>query len=151
IVIMAAGKGTRLKSRRAKVLHEIGGRPLLAHVVAAARNVVPARDIYVVVGYQAEAVRAGVVPMGVQFVLQSEQRGTGHAIMCARRQVQGYKHILVLSGDVPLIRPETIAGVRDFHLSKKAAMTILTAEPPDPSGYGRILRAGGDQVKAIVE
>jgi bifunctional UDP-N-acetylglucosamine pyrophosphorylase/glucosamine-1-phosphate N-acetyltransferase len=151
IVIMAAGKGTRLKSRRAKVLLEIGGRPLLAHVIAAAKNVVPARDIYVVVGYQADAVRAAVAPMGVQFVLQSDQRGTGHAIMCARQQVQGYKHILVLSGDVPLIRPETIAGLRDFHLSRKAAMTILTAEPQDPSGYGRIVRAGGDQVKAIVE
>jgi bifunctional UDP-N-acetylglucosamine pyrophosphorylase/glucosamine-1-phosphate N-acetyltransferase len=151
IVIMAAGKGTRLKSRRAKVLLEIGGRPLLAHVIAAAKNVVPARDIYVVVGYQADAVRAAVAPMGVQFVLQSDQRGTGHAIMCARQQVQGYKHILVLSGDVPLIRPETIAGLWDFHLSRKAAMTILTAEPQDPSGYGRILRAGGDQVKAIVE
>jgi bifunctional UDP-N-acetylglucosamine pyrophosphorylase/glucosamine-1-phosphate N-acetyltransferase len=151
IVIMAAGKGTRLKSRRAKVLHEIGGRPLLAHVVAAAKNVVPARDIYVVVGYQADEVHAAVASMGVQFVLQSDQRGTGHAIMCARVQVQDYKHILVLSGDVPLIRPETIASLRDFHLSRKAAMTILTAEPPDPSGYGRILRAGGDEVKAIVE
>src|SRR5215472_9856306 len=86
IVIMAAGKGTRLKSRRAKVLLEIGGRPLLAHVIAAAKNVVPARDIYVVVGYQADAVRAAVAPMGVQFVLQSDQRGTGHAIMCARVQ-----------------------------------------------------------------
>src|SRR5262249_7975826 len=151
IVIMAAGKGTRLKSKRAKVLHEIGGRPLLAHVVAAAKNVVPARDIYVVVGHQADAVRAAVAPMGVQFVLQSDQRGTGHAIMCARQQVQGYKHILVLSGDVPLIRPETIAGLRDFHLSGKAAMTILTAEPRDPSGYGRVLRDGGDKVKAIIE
>src|SRR5215472_8294181 len=151
IVIMAAGKGTRLKSRRAKVLLEIGGRPLLAHVIAAAKNVVPARDIYVVVGYQADEVRAALASMGVQFVLQSDQRGTGHAMMCARRQVQGYEHIVVLYGDVPLIQPETIAGVRDFHLSKKAAMTILTAEPPDPSGYGRILRAGGDQVKAIVE
>jgi bifunctional UDP-N-acetylglucosamine pyrophosphorylase/glucosamine-1-phosphate N-acetyltransferase len=151
IVIMAAGKGTRLKSRRAKVLLEIGGRPLLAHVIAAARKVVPARDIYVVVGHQADAVRAAVAPTGVQFVLQSDQRGTGHAIMCARRQVEGYKHILVLSGDVPLIRQETIAGLRDFHLAGKAAMTILSAEPQDPSGYGRILRAGGDKVKAIIE
>src|SRR5262245_29530779 len=151
IVIMAAGKGTRLKSKRAKVLHEIGGRPLLAHVIAAAKNVVPASDIYVVVGHQADEVRAAVASTDVQFVLQSEQRGTGHAIMSARPQVQGYKHILVLSGDVPLIRPETIAGFRDFHLAKKAAMSILTADPPDPSGYGRVLRAGGDQVKAIIE
>ena len=151
IVIMAAGKGTRLKSKRAKVLHEIGGRPLLAHVIAAAKKVIPAQDIYVVVGYQADAVRAAVAPMGVKFVLQSDQRGTGHAIQCAREQVQGYQSILVLSGDVPLIRPETIASLRDFHLSRKAAMTILTAEPSDPTGYGRVVRAGGDNVKAIVE
>jgi bifunctional UDP-N-acetylglucosamine pyrophosphorylase/glucosamine-1-phosphate N-acetyltransferase len=151
IVIMAAGKGTRLKSKRAKVLHEIGGRPLLAHVVAAAKKVAPAQDIYVVVGYQAEAVCAAVAPMGVKFVLQSDQRGTGHAIQCAREQVRGYQNILVLSGDVPLIRPETIASLRDFHLSRKAAMTILTAEPPDPAGYGRVVRTGGDKVKAIVE
>jgi bifunctional UDP-N-acetylglucosamine pyrophosphorylase/glucosamine-1-phosphate N-acetyltransferase len=151
VVIMAAGKGTRLKSKRAKVLHEIAGKPLLAHVIAAARQVVPAADIYVIIGHQAEQVSAAAASTGVAFILQEPQRGTGHAIMCAREQVQGYDHILVLSGDVPLIRPETISRLRDFHLAKKAAMTILTAEPPDPFGYGRVLRAGGDRVKAIVE
>ena len=152
IVIMAAGKGTRLKSRRAKVLHEIAGRPLLAHVIKTAQQIVPAGNIYVIVGHQAENVRAAVEPMGVKFVLQAEQRGTGHAIMCAREQVASYQNILVLSGDVPLIRPETIARLRDFHLNQKAAMTILTAAPPDPFGYGRVIRAGSsDRVKAIVE
>ncbi|HKV95166.1 MAG TPA: bifunctional UDP-N-acetylglucosamine diphosphorylase/glucosamine-1-phosphate N-acetyltransferase GlmU [Candidatus Angelobacter sp.] len=151
IVIMAAGKGTRLKSSRAKVLHEIGGQPLLAHVIKTARQIVPASDIYVIIGHQAENVRAAVEPLGVKFILQAEQRGTGHAIMCARPAVQQYENILVLSGDVPLIRPETIARVRDFHRAKKAAMTILTAEPADPFGYGRVIRAGGDRVKAIVE
>ena len=151
IVIMAAGKGTRLKSGRAKVLHAIGGQPLLAHVIQAARQVIHPDHIYVIIGHQAESVRAAVERLGVKFVLQAEQRGTGHAVMCARPQVQGYQNILVLSGDVPLIRPETIARVRDFHLAKKAAMTILTAEPSDPSGYGRMVRAGGDRVKAIVE
>jgi bifunctional UDP-N-acetylglucosamine pyrophosphorylase / glucosamine-1-phosphate N-acetyltransferase len=153
VVIMAAGKGTRLKSRRAKVLHQVGGQALLAHVIQAARQIVPAEDIYVIVGHQAEAVQRAVEPLGVKFVLQAEQRGTGHAIMCARESVQRYQNILVLSGDVPLIRPQTIARVRDFHLGKKAAMTILTAEPPDPFGYGRVLRAGtgSDRVKAIVE
>jgi len=98
-------------------------------------------------------VRAAVEPLGVKFVLQAEQRGTGHAIMCAREQVASYQNILVLSGDVPLIRPETIARLRDFHLSKKAAMTILTAAPLDPFGYGRVIRAGSgsDRVRAIVE
>src|SRR5579864_5434768 len=152
IVIMAAGKGTRLKSRRAKVLHEIAGQPLLAHVIKAAQQIVPAEHIFVIVGHQAENVRAAVAPMGVKFVLQAEQRGTGHAIMCARKQVASYQNILVLSGDVPLIRPETIDRLRDFHLRKKAAMTILTAAPPDPFGYGRVIRAGAsDRVKAIVE
>src|SRR5215472_10853597 len=153
IVIMAAGKGTRLKSSRAKVLHEIGGKPLLAHGVNAARQIVPAGDIHVIIGHQADAVRAAVEPLGVKFVLQEEQRGTGHAIMCARQAVQHYENILVLSGDVPLIRQETIARVRDFHLAKKAAMTILTAEPSEPFGYGRMIRAGAgsDRVKAIVE
>ncbi|HLW54013.1 MAG TPA: bifunctional UDP-N-acetylglucosamine diphosphorylase/glucosamine-1-phosphate N-acetyltransferase GlmU [Candidatus Angelobacter sp.] len=151
IVIMAAGKGTRLKSRRAKVLHEIGGRPLLAHVVAAALEVARPQDIFVIIGHQAEAVRAALGPIGVQFVEQREQRGTGHAIMSARSQVERYDDILVLSGDVPLIRPETVRSVRDFHLARKAAMTILTAEPRDPAGYGRMVRAGGDKVKAIVE
>ncbi len=153
IVIMAAGKGTRLKSKRAKVLHEIAGKPLLAHVISAALKIAPARDIYVIVGHQAEKVRAAVADTGVQFVMQAEQRGTGHAIMCAREQVQGYGNILVLSGDVPLLRPETVTRVRDFHSSKKAAMTILTAAPPDPSGYGRVVRASAssERVKAIVE
>ena len=153
IVIMAAGKGTRLKSRRAKVLHEIAGQPLLAHVIKAAQKIVPAEHIYVIIGHQAESVRAAVGPMGVKFALQAEQRGTGHAVMCAREQVAGYQSLLVLSGDVPLIRTETIAHVRDFHLAKKAAMTILTAVPPDPFGYGRVLRTGknSDRVKAIVE
>jgi bifunctional UDP-N-acetylglucosamine pyrophosphorylase/glucosamine-1-phosphate N-acetyltransferase len=151
VIVMAAGQGTRLNSKRAKVLHEIGGRPLVAHVVAAARQVVPEPDIYVVVGHQADNVRAAVEATGVRFVHQAEQRGTGHAIMCAREQAQAYENILVLSGDVPLIRPQTIARVRDFHMAHQAAMTILTAEPADPSGYGRIVRAGGDRVKAIVE
>ncbi|HEY1939000.1 MAG TPA: bifunctional UDP-N-acetylglucosamine diphosphorylase/glucosamine-1-phosphate N-acetyltransferase GlmU [Candidatus Angelobacter sp.] len=153
IVIMAAGKGTRLKSKRAKVLHEIAGGPLLAHVIKAAQQTVPSEDIHVIIGHQAESVRAAVGSMGVKFISQADQRGTGHAIMCAREQVSGYQNILVLSGDVPLIRPETIARLRDFHLGKKAAMTILTAEPLDPFGYGRVIRAGSgsDRVKAIVE
>jgi len=122
-------------------------------VIKAAQQIVPAEHIYVIVGHQAENVRAAVQPLGVKFILQAEQRGTGHAIMCTREQVASYQNLLVLSGDVPLIRPETIARLRDFHLSKKAAMTILTAAPLDPFGYGRVIRAGSgsDRVRAIVE
>lgn len=150
---MAAGKGTRLKSRRPKVLHQIGGKPLLTHVIAAARQVVAAEDIYVVVGHEAEQVRATVAESGVRFVDQTEQRGTGHAIQCAREAIADYENILVLSGDAPLIRPETIQEMWRFHQAESAAMTILTAVPDDPSGYGRILRPspGSPEVEAIVE
>lgn len=153
IVIMAAGKGTRLKSKRAKVLHEIGGKPLLCHVIAAAAEVVPPHDILTVVGHQAEAVETAVRNTGVRFVLQEEQRGTGHAIQCAERETREYDELIVLSGDVPLLRAETIVALRDFHLREKAAMTILTAEPDNPTGYGRVIResAGAAEVRAIVE
>jgi bifunctional UDP-N-acetylglucosamine pyrophosphorylase/glucosamine-1-phosphate N-acetyltransferase len=153
IVIMAAGKGTRLKSKRPKVLHEIGGKPLLAHVIATAQQIVAAENIHVIVGHQADEVRSAVEATGVRFVVQADQRGTGHAIMCARTQVEHYENILVLSGDAPLIRTETIARLLEFHRSRKAAMTILSSEPDDPFGYGRVLRSspGSDTVKAIVE
>ena len=153
VVIMAAGKGTRLKSRRPKVLHEIGGKPLLSHVIAAASRIAAPADIHVVIGHQAERVRAAVASSGVSFVEQAEQRGTGHAIQCAREAIAGYANILVLSGDVPLIRPETIAHVWSFHQTEQAAMTILTAAPENPAGYGRVLRhsPGSVEVEAIVE
>ncbi len=158
IVIMAAGKGTRLRSTRPKVLHQVGGRALLLHVIAAAETVVPASRIAVVVGHQAEQVRAAAVVTGVQCVVQPQQLGTGHALQCVRDWYRDTgtaapQHLLVLSGDVPLIRPETLARLRDTHLQKHAAMTILTAMPPDPTGYGRVLRRqdGTDNVDAIVE
>jgi bifunctional UDP-N-acetylglucosamine pyrophosphorylase/glucosamine-1-phosphate N-acetyltransferase len=153
VVIMAAGKGTRLKSRRPKVLHEIGGKPLLAHVIAAASRIVPAADIYVVVGHEAERVQAAVAGTGVNFVLQAEQLGTGHAIQCAREAIAGYDDVLVLSGDVPLIRPETLEMLLEYH-RLGSAMTILTAQPKDPFGYGRIIRRESEnalEVEAIVE
>jgi bifunctional UDP-N-acetylglucosamine pyrophosphorylase/glucosamine-1-phosphate N-acetyltransferase len=153
VVIMAAGKGTRLKSKRPKVLHEIGGKPLLSHVIAAATAVVPAERVYVVIGHEADRVRQAVASSGVSFVEQTEQRGTGHAIQCARQAVAGFESILVLSGDVPLIRPETIEGLWRFHQAQKAAMTLLTTTPPDATGYGRVLRLapGAAEVQAIVE
>src|SRR5438477_7766956 len=116
IAIMAAGKGTRLKSKHPKVLHEIGGKPLLHYVVHAAKAVLPAKDIFVIVGHEAERVREAMAGTGVQFVLQAEQLGTGHAVMSAQNALAGYDDVLVLSGDVPLLRAETIAGMRDFHL-----------------------------------
>jgi len=158
IAIMAAGKGTRLKSKRPKVLHEIGGQALLLHVIAAAETVVRADHIFCIIGHEGDRVRSAVASTGVQFVLQPEQRGTGHALQMLKAdfELSGRpipQHLLVLSGDVPLIRPETIAAVRDTHLREHAAMTILTAVPADPTGYGRVLRASADkpEVTAIVE
>src|ERR1039458_10071103 len=153
VVIMAAGKGTRLKSQRPKVLHEIGGKPLLAHVIAAGSKIVAPGEIYAVVGHRAEKVRAAVAATGVGFIDQAEQLGIGHAIQCAREAIAGYENILVLSGDVPLIKPETIAELWQFHQAQQAAMTILTAAPDNPTGYGRILRRSADssEVEAIVE
>jgi len=150
---MAAGKGTRLKSKHPKVLHEVGGKPLLAHVIAAALSVVPAKDVYAIIGHEADRVRTALAGSGINFVLQKEQRGTGHALIVAREALQPYDHVLVLSGDAPLITPETIESLRDFHLSKKAAMTLLAAELENPTGYGRVIRtkSHSDEVQAIVE
>ena len=156
IAIMAAGKGTRLKSRHPKVLHQIAGKTLLAHVVAAASKIVPPSNIFAIIGHEADLVREALRSTGIQFVVQHEQKGTGHAIMTAREALVGFSHVLVLSGDVPLIDPKTIARVRDFHVAKGSSMTILTAEPPDPFGYGRVFRKlkGAeltDEVDRIVE
>jgi len=153
IVIMAAGKGTRLKSKHPKVLHEVGGKPLLAHVVAAATNVVPAQDVYAIIGHEADRVRQAVAHTGIGFVLQAEQRGTGHALMVAREALASYDQVIVLSGDAPLISSQTIKKLGDFHSSKRPAMTILTAQLQDPTGYGRVIRKSqkSPDVKAIVE
>jgi bifunctional UDP-N-acetylglucosamine pyrophosphorylase / glucosamine-1-phosphate N-acetyltransferase len=150
---MAAGKGTRLQSKHPKVLHEVGGKPLLAHVIAAATKVVPAKDVYGIIGHEADLVRKAVAHTGIGFVLQEPQRGTGHALMVAREVVGRYDVVIVLSGDAPLITSETIEKLRDFHRSKKAAMTLLTAQLPNSTGYGRVIRksSASDEVKAIVE
>ena len=113
VAIMAAGKGTRLKSQLPKVLHEVGGKPLLEHVIRAAVRIVPAKDVYAIIGHEADRVRAAMKHTGVNFVLQAEQRGTGHALMVAREALAGYDHVIVLSGDAPLITAETIARLRD--------------------------------------
>jgi len=150
---MAAGKGTRLKSQLPKVLHEVGGKTLLAHVIAAATRVVPASDVFAIIGHEAERVRAAVADTGVNFVLQSDQRGTGHALMVAREALSGYDHVIVLSGDAPQITPQTIARLLNFHLDEQAAMTLLSAELDPPTGYGRVIRKNSRsaEVQAIVE
>jgi len=150
---MAAGKGTRLKSQLPKVLHEVGGKPLLEHVIRAAQRIVDAKDVYAIIGHEAERVRAAMQHTGVNFVLQAEQRGTGHALMVAQDALARYDVVIVLSGDAPMISTETIAKLRDFHLEQKAAMTLLSAALENPTGYGRVLRKGAKsaEVLGIVE
>src|SRR3954467_15062847 len=156
VAIMAAGKGTRLKSKYPKVLFEVGGRALLSHVITAASQVVAPGDIYAIIGHEAERVREAVKDSGVHFVLQAEQKGTGHAVMSTRDALKGYDHVLVLSGDVPLLTAETIRQMRDVHLQHGGAMTLLSTDFNNPTGYGRIVRRRqkgkvGDEVEQIVE
>ena len=149
-IILAAGKGTRLKSETAKVLHCAGGQPLVEHVVRACQPLCD--DILVVVGHQAENVTAAVKPLGAATVLQRPQNGTGHALLIARNALAARAQLaIVLPGDAPLIRTETLKRLVDTHTREDAAATILTAELDDPTGYGRIVRTFRGMVEAIVE
>ena len=150
VLILAAGKGTRLKSSLAKVLHRAGGRPLVEHVLAACAALKPRKTV-VVVGHQAEQVSAVVEPLEADVVLQQPQRGTGHAMQVARRALGGAKFVVVLPGDAPLIRTATLRSMIATHRAANAAATILSAVVSDPSGYGRILRKSETAVQAIVE
>jgi bifunctional UDP-N-acetylglucosamine pyrophosphorylase/glucosamine-1-phosphate N-acetyltransferase len=150
MVILAAGKGTRLKSSLAKVLHPAGGRPLVEHVVRCCLLLKPKR-IVAVVGHQAERVSAVVEPLEAQTVFQQPQHGTGHAMLVAKRALGNAKIAIVLPADAPLIRAETLKSLLAAHRAGNAAATILSAVLADPSGYGRIVRKSETQVGAIVE
>ncbi len=151
IVILAAGKGTRLRSNVAKVLHRAGGKTLVEHVAQACRPL-GARATFAVVGHQAEEVGTVVAPLGVRSVVQQPQRGTGHALLVARRAMGNRaKYALVIAGDAPLVRTETLRALARAHHTGNAAATILTAQLADPTGYGRIVRKQDGSVAAIVE
>ncbi|HVB86217.1 MAG TPA: bifunctional UDP-N-acetylglucosamine diphosphorylase/glucosamine-1-phosphate N-acetyltransferase GlmU [Candidatus Dormibacteraeota bacterium] len=151
IIILAAGKGTRMRSSLAKVLHQAGGRPLIEHVIRAAQPLKPAQ-LLAIVGHQAEQVAALVDKLGAQTILQQPQRGTGHAMQVARRAIRkSAKLAVVVPGDAPLLRTETLAELIDTHRRGEAVATILTAEIADPAGYGRIVRDSEGRVQAIVE
>lgn len=140
-----------MKSRQAKVLHRAGGASLLEHVLDAALELVPADRITVVVGHQAEEVKRSVARYGVHFALQTEQRGTGHAVLCCRDLPHHHDgRILLLYGDAPLLRAETLKGLVARHESLLPAATVITARVNPPTGYGRIVR-DGNRVAAIVE
>jgi len=154
VLIMAAGLGTRMKSQRAKVLHELGGAPLIAHVVRAAQALEP-RTIITIVGHQAEEVeRAVLAEVGelASFVIQEKQRGTGDAVESARRLLEKSDSlVLVLSGDVPMIRVETLQKLIEQHNDTGAACSILSVRLENPTGYGRIIRDNNGGFRKIVE
>jgi bifunctional UDP-N-acetylglucosamine pyrophosphorylase/glucosamine-1-phosphate N-acetyltransferase len=156
-VILAAGQGTRMKSRMAKVLHRAGGKALVEHVIAAAKGVAPPERIFVVVGHQAEAVGAVAHAAGAGSIHQTEQLGTGHAVMCGEDKLAGLGDILlVLNGDCPMIRTETLRNLIDLYRETGAGAAMITTDLDDPTGYGRIVRQpNGDveagDVEAIVE
>jgi bifunctional UDP-N-acetylglucosamine pyrophosphorylase/glucosamine-1-phosphate N-acetyltransferase len=150
VIILAAGKGTRLKSGLAKVLHRAGGRALIEQVVRACAPL-GAKQTVVVVGHQAEQVTQLVEPLGAESVLQQPQHGTGHAMQVARRTLGRAKFAVVLPGDAPLVRTETLKSLIAAHRAGNASATILTAVLADPSGYGRILRKSETTVGAIIE
>ncbi len=150
-VILAAGKGTRLKSELPKVLHEICGRPMLAYVLDACRQA-DVRRCVVVVGHRQDLVRAALADdADAVWVTQEPQQGTGHAVMVCREQIRNYEHVLVLCGDGPLIRGEVVREVVERHVAEDAAATLATAVLDDPTGYGRIVRDAGGRFRGIVE
>ena len=149
-VVLAAGKGTRMKSATAKVLHPMCGRPMLHYPLEAARRA-GFRQLKVVVGHQAAQVRAAFADDEIAWVEQTDQLGTGHALLCAAESLRGYRGpLLLLCGDVPLISAGTLQHLQNYHSQQQATVTVLTAEMPNPSGYGRIIREG-EQVLRIVE
>ena len=147
VIVLAAGLGKRMRSELPKVLHPLAGRPLLAHVLDAVRTLAP-RKIFVVHGHGAERVRAAFPDAGVDWVLQAKQLGTGHAVLQALPQVASDADVLVLYGDVPLVRPATLKRLVE---GARGSVGIVVAELDDPSGYGRIVRDAAQRVARIVE
>ena len=151
VVILAAGLGTRMRSKRAKVLHRAGGLALVEQVVAAARTLAPYGRIVVVTGHQADLVEELLQPLGIGFARQQGQRGTGHALASCRDVVPHDGLLTVLYGDTPLLTAAALERLRDTQTGSGAAATLITTTLDDPTGYGRILLNDAGDVTAIVE
>jgi len=152
VAVLAAGKGTRMKSDLPKVLQPLAGAALVERVLASCKGLAPQRQI-LIVGHQADRVEQSLAHQpGLEFVLQQPQNGTGHAVQQLLEPLSGFEgDLLVLNGDVPLLRAETIANLLERHRSSGAAVTLLTARLADPTGYGRVFADDAAQVSAIVE
>ena len=152
VVILAAGLGTRMKSKRAKVLHRAGGLTLVEHVVNAATGITPPEHVTVVVGCQAEQVKVALARSGVRFVEQKEQKGTGHALMMCREALGTQGGLVVVTyGDGPLLSRATLQELVDRQAAGDRAATVITTRLEDPTGYGRIILGKDGEVQAIVE
>jgi bifunctional UDP-N-acetylglucosamine pyrophosphorylase/glucosamine-1-phosphate N-acetyltransferase len=150
-LVLAAGLGTRMKSTKAKVLHEVLSEPMIRHVVQTV-NSVGFDNVLVIVGHQKEEVMAVLDDFQVSFVVQEEQRGTGHAVLSAENQLQTIGGtVMILNGDVPLISKDSLKQMRAVHQDRKPVLTIMTTQLDDPTNYGRILRTKQGQVQAIIE
>jgi len=150
-LILAAGKGVRMKSDMPKVLHKVCGTPMLQYVLEAARGA-GLDPVRVVIGYGAERIREHFAGANVEWIEQKEQLGTGHAVMTATPMYKGFSgDVVALYGDVPLLKAETISALLAAHRRAKALCTVLTAKVDDPTGYGRIVRSKSGALKAIVE
>ncbi|NTU68713.1 MAG: NTP transferase domain-containing protein [Chlorobiaceae bacterium] len=152
VVIMAAGKGTRMKSDLPKVLHPANGHPVVEYVIRKSLSLEP-ESIVLVVGHQAELVRQATSHLPVSYALQQPQLGTGHAVMQTEPALNQFDgEVIILSGDAPLFTTTTLRALVDFHRSRNAVATVLTANMDDPTGYGRVIRnQGGEEVLRIVE
>ena len=152
VAVLAAGKGTRMKSDLPKVLQPLAGATLVERVLASCGDLRPERQL-LIVGHQAERVERSLAALtGLEFVLQQPQNGTGHAVQQLLGPLDGFQgELLVLNGDVPLLRPATLEQLLARHRASGAAVTLLTARLADPTGYGRVFADGDGQVSAIVE
>ncbi|MDZ7640350.1 MAG: bifunctional UDP-N-acetylglucosamine diphosphorylase/glucosamine-1-phosphate N-acetyltransferase GlmU [Bryobacterales bacterium] len=152
VVIMAAGLGTRMKSRRAKVLHQAGGMTMAELIVRQALRLAPAERIRVVTGYQAEEVERVLAPYNVRFARQTEQLGTGHAVLCAREFLEAEPGVLmIINGDCPLLRAETLVSLLESAMQPGVAGAVASTVLEDATGYGRMLRNAAGALEAIVE
>lgn len=152
IIILAAGLGTRMKSNMAKVLHNIKGKPMISHVLVSACDVA-GENVIVVVGHQADLVKEACLKMSsVSFALQKEQRGTGHAVLCAMPEIpETTENVIILCGDVPLLRAGTIRALLADHVKENRELTLLAVELEDPTGYGRVVINADRELTRIVE
>ena len=151
IIIMAAGKGTRMNSKRPKVLHELAGKSLINHVINTAKLLSP-KYIVVILGYESDLIKQSINDDNILFSIQRRQKGTGHAVMKAKQHLHKFKgQTLVLSGDVPLIKKETLISLYKKQINNNLDACMLTADMEDPTGYGRVIRDDNEHLKYVKE